>query len=40
MDGYCFVIQPYDGAVFDDRFEDIIKPAVEACDLMKFCKDK
>lgn len=31
MDGYCFVIQPFDKGKFDSRYRDIIKPAIESC---------
>ncbi len=31
MKEYCFVIQPYDGGDFDNRYDDIIKPALESC---------
>lgn len=40
MKNYCFVIQPYDGGDFDNRFDDIIKPAVEACGLAAYRVDR
>lgn len=33
MKAYCFVAQPFDRGMFDDRFQNIIKPAVESCGL-------
>ena len=39
MKEYCFVIQPYDGGDFDNRFDDIIKPAVEECGLIAYRVD-
>ena len=33
MMSVCFVIQPFDGAKFDKRFEDVYKPAIEAAGL-------
>ena len=33
MKDYCFVAQPFDKAKFDDRYCDIIEPAVTACGL-------
>lgn len=40
MKEYCFVIQPYDGGDFDNRFDDIIKPAVEDCGLTAYRVDR
>lgn len=40
MKEYCFVIQPYDGGDFDNRFDDIIKPAVEECGLIAYRVDR
>lgn len=40
MKDYCFVIQPYDGGDFDNRYDDIIKPAVEACGLEAYRVDR
>lgn len=31
MNGYCFVIQPFDKGKFDNRYRDVIKPAIESC---------
>lgn len=36
----CFVMQPFDGAAFDRRFEEVFKPAIEAADLEAYCVDK
>jgi hypothetical protein len=36
----CFVIQPFDGAVFDKRYRDIIKPAIEAAGLEAYRVDE
>jgi hypothetical protein len=36
----CFVIQPFDGGVFDKRFEDIYKPVIESCGLIAYRVDK
>ena len=33
MKDYCFVAQPFDKAMFDDRYCDIIEPVVNACGL-------
>lgn len=35
----CFVIQPFDGAKFDKRFQDIYKPAIEAAGLEAYRVD-
>lgn len=35
----CFVIQPFDGAKFDKRFEDVYKPAIEAAGLEAYRVD-
>lgn len=40
MKEYCFVIQPYDDGDFDNRFDDIIKPAVEECGLIAYRVDR
>jgi hypothetical protein len=31
--GRCFVIQPFDGAGFDDRYDDVLAPAIRAASL-------
>lgn len=40
MKEYCFVIQPYDGGDFDNRYDDIIKPALESCGVEAYRVDK
>ena len=35
----CFVIQPFDGAKFDKRFDDVYKPAIEAAGLEAYRVD-
>jgi len=36
----CFVIQPFDGGMFDDRYEDIIAPAISAAGLEPYRVDR
>ena len=36
----CFVIQPFDGGVFDARYEDSIAPAIEAAGLEPYRVDR
>lgn len=36
----CFVIQPFDGGVFDDRYEDVFRPAIEAANLEPYRVDR
>lgn len=36
----CFVIQPFDGAAFDDRYHSIIKPALEKAGLEAYRVDQ
>ncbi len=36
----CFVIQPFDKGQYDKRYEDIFKPAIEACGLIPYRIDK
>jgi len=38
--GRCFIIQPFDGDVFDRRCEDIIKPAIEDANLTPYRIDE
>jgi hypothetical protein len=38
--GTCFVIQPLDGSVFDKRYRDIFKPAIEAAGLKAYRVDE
>lgn len=40
MKEYCFVIQPYDGGDFDNRYDDIIKPALESCGMEAYRVDR
>lgn len=40
MEEYCFVIQPYDRGDFDHRFDDIVKPVIEACGLEAYRVDR
>jgi nucleoside 2-deoxyribosyltransferase len=36
----CFVIQPFDGGVFDRRYEETVKPAIEAADYEPYRVDR
>ena len=36
----CFVIQPFDGADFDLRYEDVLKPAIEAAGFRAYRVDQ
>lgn len=36
----CFVIQPFDNGKFDNRYEDVFKPAIETCGLDPYRIDK
>ncbi len=36
----CFVIQPFDGAGHDKRFEDTLKPSIEECGLHAYRVDQ
>jgi predicted transcriptional regulator len=36
----CFCIQPFDGGVYDKRFDDIYKPAIEAAGLESYRVDR
>ena len=40
MDDFCFVIQPFDSGKFDQRYREIIKPAIEACGLTAYRVDE
>lgn len=40
MDIECFVIQPYDKGKFDDRYQDVIKPAIQECGLFPYRVDE
>lgn len=37
--GVCFVIQPFDGADFDKRYEEVLKPAIESLGLKSYRVD-
>jgi len=36
----CFVIQPFDGASFDQRFDEVLSPAIRAADLEPYRVDR
>jgi hypothetical protein len=36
----CFVIQPFDGGPFDQRFDEVIKPAIEEAGLTAYRVDR
>ncbi|WP_449446354.1 hypothetical protein [Thermomonas brevis] len=36
----CFVIQPFDGGMFDDRYEDVVAPAIAAAGLEPYRVDR
>jgi nucleoside 2-deoxyribosyltransferase len=38
--GTCFVIQPFDGAAFDKRYDDTLVPAIEAAGLEPYRVDR
>jgi len=38
--GYCFCIQPFDGGVFDKRYDDTFKPAIEKAGLKSYRVDR
>ena len=40
MKSKCFMIQPFDGAKFDKRFEDVFRPAVAAAGLEPYRVDR
>ena len=40
MDDYCFVIQPFDNGKYDQRYRDIIKPAIESCGFRSYRVDE
>jgi hypothetical protein len=40
MNNTCFVIQPFDGAQFDKRYQDIVEPAIEAANLIPYRVDQ
>ena len=40
MNGRCCVFQPFDKGPYDKRFEDIISPAVRACELDPYRVDR
>lgn len=39
MKPYCFIAQPFDKGVFDQRFKDVIVPAVKSCGLEPYRMD-
>lgn len=39
MKPYCFIAQPFDGGAFDQRYEEIIVPAVKNCGLEPYRVD-
>ncbi|MGB5949958.1 MAG: hypothetical protein WBG82_11610 [Parvibaculum sp.] len=40
MPGYCFVIQPFDGGMFDRRYEEAFAPAIVAAGLEPYRVDQ
>lgn len=40
MKNYCFVIQPFDQGDYDNRYNDVIKPVIEACGLLAYRVDE
>jgi nucleoside 2-deoxyribosyltransferase len=36
----CFVMQPFDGAVFDKRYDDVLAPAIDEADLEPYRVDR
>ena len=36
----CFVIQPFDGGDFDNRFDEVLKPAIQEADLEAYRVDR
>lgn len=40
MIGTCFVIQPFDGSTFDNRYEDSLVPAIENAGLTPYRVDR
>jgi DNA-binding PadR family transcriptional regulator len=36
----CFVIQPFDDSAYDKRYDDVLKPAIEAADLEAYRVDE
>jgi hypothetical protein len=38
--GTCFVIQPFDGSVFDKRYEDVLVPAISETGLDPYRVDR
>lgn len=38
--GTCFVIQPFDGGIFDKRYADVFEPAIKAADLIPYRVDR
>lgn len=40
MDRVCFVIQPFDAGVYDSRFAEVYKPAIESAGFMAYRVDE
>lgn len=40
MKNYCFIAQPFDADMFDDRYTDIIEPVVHSCGLECYRSDR
>ena len=40
MNNYCFVAQPFDRGKFDQRYQDVIKPAIESLGLYAYRVDE
>lgn len=38
--GTCFVMQPFDSGVFDQRYEDVLAPAIRDADLVPYRVDR
>ncbi|GIP19645.1 hypothetical protein J40TS1_52870 [Paenibacillus montaniterrae] len=38
--GICFVIQPFDGSTFDNRYEDSLVPSIDAAGLTPYRVDR
>jgi len=36
----CFVIQPFDGGKFDNRYDDVLKPAIQTTGLEAYRVDR
>ena len=38
--GTCFVMQPFDNGEYDKRYDDVIAPAIDDCDLEPYRVDR